>query len=99
MKLTSTEYGNDREARIAYQTGKLLDAGFTQDEVDDILLIRDTVQSMRQANKRFNDATRTTWLTANDSTELRAQLVELANQEADIYDEAVPQLHFFGRAR
>ena len=99
VKLTSTEYGNDREARIAYQTGKLLDAGFTQDEIDDILLIRDTVQSMRQANKRFNDATRTTWLTANDSTELRTQLMELANQEADIYDEAVPQLHFFGRAR
>lgn len=99
VKLTSPEYGNDREARIAYQTEKLSEAGFSQDEIDDWFLIRDAIQALRQGSGEFNEQFRTVWRLANDTTEVREALTELANREAEVYDSVVQQLHYYGAAR
>ena len=99
VKLTSSEYGNDREARIAYQSEKLSEAGFSQDEIDDWFLIRDAIQVLRQGSGEFNEQFRTVWRLANDTTEVREALTELANREAEVYDSVVQQLHYYGAAR
>lgn len=99
VKITGDTYGNDTEARHTYQRNKLEEAGFTPAEADDYILLRDSIQSTRDLNRAFNDATRVTWLTANDSTELKAAITELANNEANIYDSVVQQLNYYRSAR
>lgn len=99
VKLTSDVYGRDPEARRAYQTEQLLEHGFTDAEAADIILLREAVQAMRQRSRDFNEQTRTTWLTANDSEELKAAIAELVNDEATVYDRVVQNLSYYGYAR
>ena len=55
VRIRSTEYGNDKDKRIAYQTERLRDAGFSDKDITDYFIIEDTVNSLRKRSAQLNE--------------------------------------------
>lgn len=96
VDITSTVYGDDPIARRKYQAVKLAEAGFTENEIEDFLTLREALAVLRKGTRDFNLHSRDLWLQANDSAAAKEALRKLAEGEADVYDEIVPQLYYFG---
>ncbi len=95
IKFTSEEYGSDHDARVAYQTKVLQDAGFTPEQIADIMAVYETERQIRNGSREFNESTRVTWLTSPDNTEVKEALEALAQSQSDIYTAAVNQLNYY----
>ena len=55
VRIRSTEYGKDKDERIAYQTERLRDAGFSDKDITDYFIIEDTVNSLRKRSAQLNE--------------------------------------------
>lgn len=103
VKLTSSnkdDYGtNDKEAKRVFQENQLADAGFTSDEIDDIIMLYETRGKVGALNKAFSQESKRLWLQAETSDEFRAAFGDLANQEAELYNDVVNELNYYRESR
>lgn len=103
VKMTSSnkeDYGrNDAAGKRAFQENQLAEAGFTPDEIDDILLLYETRGKIGALNRAFAQESKQLWLQAETSDEFREAFSDLANEESELYNNVIDELNYYREVR
>ena len=97
VKITSKTYGNDPIKRDAYQREKLQEAGWSDSDIDDFLILQ---QANREIMKNSGEMTRTlrpVWQSNDTSEPVRELLKEYTDMQSVIYDNAVNSISLYRR--
>lgn len=97
IRLKDSSYGRDKAKRIAYQENLLAEHGFTPDEIEDILKIEEVRGSIGQLNSALSKETRKLWTDAESVDVLKEAFAQVAGNEAELYKNAISDLHFYRR--
>lgn len=92
IKLTANKYpGGDR---VAYQRNVLSDAGWTEADIDEYMLLRDTVSQVQQLNRSFKQDHQMhgRWFSSENSDLMRQDFADLAEQHYDRFVETASQI-------
>ncbi len=97
IRLKDSSYGRDKARRIAYQENLLAEHGFSLDEIEDILTIEAVRGSIGQLNSALSKGTRKLWTDAESVDVLKEAFAQVAENEAELYKNAISGLHFYRR--
>lgn len=94
INLTAPENKGKPEQARAYRLQQLEDSGaFTQDEIDDIMALRDAQNKINAQGKAFNAEYRDRWLSMEDSSELREAFLDLHEQNMAVINDTLEILN------
>ena len=97
IKITSKSYGSDPIKRDAYQREKLQEAGWSDSDIDDFLILQ---QANREIMKNSGEMTRTlrpVWQSNDTSEPVRDLLKDYTDMQSIIYDNAVNSISLYRR--
>ncbi|MBD5583703.1 MAG: hypothetical protein HDQ88_01335 [Clostridia bacterium] len=94
IKLSDPANKGKPEETREFRRRQLEDSGaFTQNEIDDIMVIQEARTQISNQGKAFNAEYRERWKAMEDSTELREAFVDLYDQNQEVYVWATDQLN------
>lgn len=85
-------------AKIMERAEKLTEAGFTDEEIQDIELMISADSALRQLGKAFNQK-HERWYDEEDSVELRTDFEQLDNDQLEIYKQFITQSNYYANLR